>query len=303
MVLERRVIADRLIATEANQEGWVGAAAAAELLGQYGLAPVGAVAAKPEAVADLAQSLGFPVAIKVADRDIVHRTERGLVRVGLGTTEEVRSAVAAFARELGRPDAPVLVQPMVEGTELAVGVVRDPSFGPLVMVGAGGVDTDVLADRTYMLPPVHEGDVRRALRGLRCWPLLEGFRGAPRADVDALVELVLAVGRLVRDVPEVAELDLNPVVVSANGALTRRRQAASAETRGRPADSTPAAATPQALRAPRLPGPAQWRSGPAQARSTSATGRRGLGSRLAREISCQPMRSRICGCARPVKTS
>ena len=89
----------------------------------------------------------------MADRDIVHRTERGLVRVGVGTTEEVRSAVAAFARELGRPDSPVLVQPMVEGTELAVGVVRDPSFGPLVMVGAGGVDTDVLADRTYMLPP------------------------------------------------------------------------------------------------------------------------------------------------------
>jgi len=106
---------------------------------------------------------------------------------------------------------------MVEGTELAVGVVRDPSFGPLVMVGAGGVDTDVLADRTYMLPPIQEGDVRRALRGLRCWPLLEGFRGAPRADVDALVELVLAMGRLVQDVPEVAELDLNPVVVSANG--------------------------------------------------------------------------------------
>ena len=217
VVLQRRVIADQLIRTEANQEGWVGAAAAAELLGEYGLAPVGAVAAKPEAVAELAQSLGFPVAIKVADRDIVHRTERGLVRVGLDTTEEVRSAVAAFARELGRPDSPVLVQPMVAGTELAVGVVRDPSFGPLVMVGAGGVDTDVLADRTYMLPPVHEADVRRALRGLRCWPLLEGFRGAPRADVDALVELVLAVGRLVRDVPEVAELDLNPVVVSANG--------------------------------------------------------------------------------------
>jgi ATP-grasp domain-containing protein len=217
VLLRRRADAMRLLETEASTEGWVGPAAAVDLLDEYGLAPVGGVATGPEAVADLARTLGLPVAIKVADRDVVHRTERGLVRVGLDSDEEVRSAVASFAVELGRPDVAVLVQPVVAGTELAVGVVRDPSFGPLVMVGAGGVNTDLLADRTYMLPPVHEGDVRRALRGLRCWPLLEGFRGAPRADVDSLVELGVAGGRLAHEVPEVAEIDLNPVVVSAGG--------------------------------------------------------------------------------------
>ena len=112
---------------------------------------------------------------------------------------------------------PVLVQPIVAGTELAVGVVRDAAFGPLVMVGAGGVNTDVLLDRVYMLPPVHAGDVRRALRGLKCWPLLEGFRGSAPADVESLVDLVVAVGALADDVPEVAEIDINPLMVSPAG--------------------------------------------------------------------------------------
>lgn len=100
---------------------------------------------------------------------------------------------------------------------MTVGVVRDPSIGPLVMVGAGGVATELLADRAYLLPPVRRSDVRRALRSLRCWPLLTGFRGAPPADVDALVDVVVACGRLAEEVPEVAELDANPVMVSATG--------------------------------------------------------------------------------------
>ena len=97
---------------------------------------------------------------------MVHRTERGLVRVGLTNQAAVGEAVSSFERELGRSDVPVLVQPVLAGVEMTVGVVRDPSVGPLVMVGAGGIATDVLADRAYLLPPVRRSDVRRALR--RC---------------------------------------------------------------------------------------------------------------------------------------
>ena len=99
-----------------------------------------------------------------------------------------------------------------------ISMVRDAVVGPVVMVGAGGVETDVRADRVHLVTPITERDARRALRLLRIWPLLDGFRGAEPVDVDALVRLLTAVGRLVDDVPEVAELDLNPVVVTPAGA-------------------------------------------------------------------------------------
>ena len=85
------------------------------------------------------------------------------------------------------------------------------------MVGAGGVTTDLLRDRVYLVPPVLPSDVRRALRGLRCWPLLDGFRGSDPVDVEALVDVVMASARLAQEVPQVAELDVNPLMVSATG--------------------------------------------------------------------------------------
>jgi acyl-CoA synthetase (NDP forming) len=193
---------------------WLDLDEVSDVLGHYGLSPWGGVAESAEGAAALADSVGYPVAVKVADPQIVHKTERGLVRVGLASADEVRSAVADFVGELG--PAPVLVQPMGDGLEIAVGVVRDPSLGPLVMVAAGGVATDIWNDRVFLVPPLSETDVARAVRSLRIWPLLEGFRGAPPADVDGLVALVVAVGRLAVDLPELAELDLNPVLVGAD---------------------------------------------------------------------------------------
>ena len=107
------------------------------------------------------------------------------------------------------------MQPMDSGVEVALGVVREPTMGPLVMVGAGGVATDLWDDRVFLLPPFALADAERAVRGLRIWPLLEGFRGARPADGAALERLVVDLGRLAVDVPEVAELDLNPVMVGA----------------------------------------------------------------------------------------
>jgi acyl-CoA synthetase (NDP forming) len=113
----------------------------------------------------------------------------------------------------------VVVQETASGVELAVGVVRDPGFGPLVMVAAGGVAVDVWADRSFLVPPITHQDADAAVRSLRLWPLLDGFRGAPAVDVGALVDLVSAVGRIAQELPQVTELDLNPVLVSAAGAV------------------------------------------------------------------------------------
>jgi acyl-CoA synthetase (NDP forming) len=212
-----RGTAEQLLIRRGTDGGWLEPEASVELLGDYGLAPRGAVVRGQVAAGEAATAVGFPVAVKVAAPDVVHKSDRGLVRVGLTSVEAVRSAVAAFETELGRGDVPVLVQPVVAGVEIALGMVRDPGFGPLVMLAAGGVTTDLLGDRAFLLPPITRGDAVRALRSLRSWPLLEGYRGSPAADVDALVDVVVRLGHLAEDVPLVAEMDLNPVLAGPAG--------------------------------------------------------------------------------------
>lgn len=207
------------LAAASHTGGWLPAPDAVALLTPYGLAPDGDIAVDEVEAGELAERLGFPVAVKVADPEIVHKSDRGLVRVGLRSVPEVERAVSDFAAELGRATVPVLVQPMASGVELALGIVRDPGFGPLVMVAAGGIATDVWDDRSFLLPPVSPRDAARVIRSLRIWPLLEGFRGTEPADVAALEALVVSLGQLALDVPEVAELDLNPVVVGPQGAV------------------------------------------------------------------------------------
>jgi acyl-CoA synthetase (NDP forming) len=197
--------------------GWLPVAAAKGLLGQYGVVLVESVlSSTADASVEAADRVGYPVVVKVADPDIVHKTDRGLVVSDLRTAAEVRSAVARIYRTLAVEAAPVLVQRQVTGgVELAVGMVRDPAFGPLVMVAAGGVATDVWADQTFLIPPVTDLDAARAIRSLRIWPLLAGHRGSPACNVDGLGQLVQAVAALAVDLPEIAELDLNPVIVTA----------------------------------------------------------------------------------------
>ncbi|HET6668210.1 MAG TPA: acetate--CoA ligase family protein, partial [Intrasporangium sp.] len=198
---------------------WLDADQMRELLSPYGLVPTGELVSSPLAAAKVAARTGFPVVVKVADPDVVHKTDRGLVRVGLQSGLEVSTAVRAFEAELNRSDVPVLVQPTVPGVEMALGVVRDPGFGPLVMVAAGGVATEVWNDRTFLLPPVTRQDAGRALQSLRIWPLLNGYRGSDRVDLDALEQAIQSLGQLAVDVPELAELDLNPVMANPRGAV------------------------------------------------------------------------------------
>ena len=197
---------------------WLAPDDAAELLAGYGIGLLGRTAGSATAAAEVAARIGFPVAMKVAEPEVVHKTERGLVRVGLHTLAQVRDTYRDFARELGHPPD-VLVQPMASGAEVALGLVRDPALGALVMVAAGGVATDVWDDRAFLVPPVAGSDARRAVRSLRIWPLLDGFRSAPKGDVAGLESMIEALGRLAVDLPEVAELDLNPVLVGPDGCV------------------------------------------------------------------------------------
>jgi acyl-CoA synthetase (NDP forming)/GNAT superfamily N-acetyltransferase len=214
-----RAATERLLGELGESGGWLDLGQIRRLLAETGLAPVGAAASDAEEAARRADEMGFPVAVKVVDPAVQHLTERGLVRVGLRSAAEVRAAVTSFGELLGRVPRDVLVQPVVSGVELALGVVGDPSLGPLVMVAAGGIATDLLDDRSFLLPPVTRRDALRALTALRVWPLLDGYRGAAPLAVEAVVDAVVRLARLAVDVPQVVELDVNPLVVTESACL------------------------------------------------------------------------------------
>jgi acyl-CoA synthetase (NDP forming)/GNAT superfamily N-acetyltransferase len=215
-VMAARRTARSLLSGPAAADGWVTLAGARSLLEAYRIEPEGRCARGAEESAALAEELGFPVAVKVAEADVVHKTDRGLVRVGLRSRDEVTAAVGDFERVCGRRCL-VLVQPMATGVELALGVVRDPSFGPMVMIAAGGIATDALDDRAFLLPPFSESEALRVLRSLRISPLLDGFRGMAPVAIGEVARLAAQLGRLAVDVPEVAEVDLNPVMAGPAG--------------------------------------------------------------------------------------
>ena len=167
-----------------------------------------------------ADAAGYPVALKAAAPALVHKTDVGGVALGLADADAVRHAYAAMETRIGAEMGGAVVQPMAApGVEVIVGVTQDPSFGPLVLFGSGGIQAELLADRTLRIVPMTDTDAHEMVRSLRGSPLLFGYRGTPPVAVDALEELLLRVARLADEIPEVAEMDLNPVIVSAEGAV------------------------------------------------------------------------------------
>jgi acyl-CoA synthetase (NDP forming) len=158
------------------------------------------------------------VVVKVDDPRVLHRHERGLVRVGLTDEAGVRQAVRDITRVLGTGRVALVVQPVLSSQpQMALGLLQDSALGPLVMLGAAGSARYSRTDRALLVPPFDHVDARRAIRSLRGWPLLDGFRASPRVDETGLERALVRVGRLAVEVPEVAELDLDPVVATAAG--------------------------------------------------------------------------------------
>jgi acyl-CoA synthetase (NDP forming) len=195
-----------------------------------------------EAVA-AARALGYPAVLKAADPTLVHKSDVGGVRLNLADADAVSDAYHAITAGSGDPR--VLVQPHVRGqVELVAGIVHDPRFGSLVMLGLGGVHTDLFADRALRLLPVTDTDAASMWRSLRAAPLLTGYRGAPALPTAALEDLLLRLGRLAEELPEVAELDLNPILAGPGGLV-----AVDVKLRLAPVDTEPDPAV-RALREP-----------------------------------------------------
>ena len=198
--------------------GWLGADDLRKVLTALGLPVVpSGVCRTAEDAARCAGEIGFPVAVKLASRAIVHKSDVGGVQLNLQNEAAVRQAFAGIQSRLareGKRDAMdgVIVQAMIpSGVELMVGVTEDPSFGPLVAFGLGGIHVEILRDVCFRVTPLTDRDAREMVRSIRGYRLLQGYRGHPPADIAAIEELLLRVSRLVEEIPEICELDLNPV--------------------------------------------------------------------------------------------
>lgn len=177
----------------------------------------GGVAKTADEAAALATQVGYPVAVKLASRQIVHKTEVGGVQLNLRDVQAVRKAFDSMRTRLAETNQldameGVLVQPMATGgVEVMIGVTDDSLFGPLIAFGLGGIHVEILGDVQFRITPLTDRDAAEMIRGIKAYRLLTGYRGHPPADLEALEETLLRVSRLVEEIPEISELDLNPI--------------------------------------------------------------------------------------------
>jgi acetate---CoA ligase (ADP-forming) subunit beta len=161
------------------------------------------------------REIGFPLVIKGSSPQLTHKTERGLVRLGMRTEQEAQEAYLAILHEMKGEGGRVLVQEMVTGKrELVVGLTRDLQFGPCVMFGLGGIFTEILHDVTFRVAPLKKRDAMEMMGEIKAAKILGAVRGMPPADLDRLAEILVKVGEIGLEESRIKEIDLNPVILS-----------------------------------------------------------------------------------------
>jgi acetyltransferase len=195
-----------------------------EILEAYGFkTPEGAIAGTPEQAANIAQQIGFPVVLKIWSSEIVHKSDVGGVKLGLNSEQEVKDAFDLMMYRIPkkRPDANilgVLVEKMYKiGKEVILGMSRDPSFGPLMMFGMGGIMVEALKDVSFYLAPLTEDEAKQMLMNTKTYKILKGMRGQEGVDIDAIAESLQRLSQLVTEFPQIQEMDINPYVVGPPG--------------------------------------------------------------------------------------
>lgn len=178
-----------------------------------------------EEAALVSKAIGFPVALKIASPDLIHKSDSGGVKLDLKSVSEVKAAYKDIMEKVSQQyrDAVlqgVSVQKMARpGTEVIVGTSKDPQFGPIIMFGLGGIFVEVLRDVSFRIIPVNQRDAEEMIREIKGYPLLQGYRGKEPANISALVEIILKVSKLIEEKPEIKDLELNPIFAYGDGAL------------------------------------------------------------------------------------
>src|SRR6201993_1112594 len=224
-----RVAAQRLIATAlAAGKSWLDPEEISAIFAAYGLPLVAnRFAGDPDQAASLAATVGFPIALKIRSPDITHKSDVGGVALNLGNAGGVRREAAGMLERVkaAHPEARLdgfLIQPMVRrpgAVELLVGLIEDSTFGPLVMFGQGGTAVEIVRDTSLELPPLNALLAGRLMAGARVWQLLQGSRGKPPADIEAIAEVLIRLGQLAADQTEIRELAINPLLADADGVV------------------------------------------------------------------------------------
>jgi acetyltransferase len=223
--VDRAAVRAAIDRVRAERRVTIGDAEARAILEAYGLRiPRSELADTPARAVEIAMQVGYPVVLKIASPDILHKTDVGGVKVGLDSAEDVQDAFELMVYRAQRylPEARIwgcLVQEMAPpgGLEVLVGMNRDPQFGPLVTFGLGGIYVEALKDVTYRIAPFSPQEAEAMLGELRARALLDGVRGRPEIDKAAIVDALLRVGQFVQDFPEIVELDVNPLIVYPQG--------------------------------------------------------------------------------------
>ncbi len=200
---------------------------AKEVLKDYGIPVIaGILAANEEETVFHAEKMGFPVVLKVVSPQVTHKSDAGGVKLNLKNAAEVKRAhqeIMAKVRE-SCPEAEIkgiLVQPMaLSGRELVVGAMQDPLFGPVVMFGLGGIFVEVLKDVAFRLAPINREEARDMIRQIKGYPVLEGVRGEPACDLEAIEEIIVKVSKLIYEQKEtISEIDINPLFGYTKGVI------------------------------------------------------------------------------------
>ena len=197
---------------------------AKELLREYGIpVPNFKLIKSEEEIAELAKEINFPIVMKIVSPDIIHKTDAGGVKVGVKDEEEARIAYQEIISKAIKYNkkasiSGVIAYTMVpQGTEIIIGMMKDPHFGPVIMFGLGGIFVEVLKDISFRILPIEEIDAREMIAEIKGYEILKGARGNPPRDIRAIEEVLMKVSKLTMENPEINEIDLNPIFVFENG--------------------------------------------------------------------------------------
>lgn len=224
MPVDRQKVADLFARVRAEGRVTIGDAEARDVLEAYGIPlPKSGLAATPDEAVTLAEQIGYPVVMKIASPDILHKSDIGGIKLNIMSASEVRDAfdLLVYRAQRFMPDATIWgcqIQQMVKGgREIIIGVNRDPQFGPLIMFGLGGIYVEAMKDVTFRVAPIDRRNAKEMLGEIRAYKLLRGLRGEKPSDQAAVMDTLLRISQLVTDFPEIVELDINPLMVFEQG--------------------------------------------------------------------------------------